>query len=363
MKKSFYDKYICLSWRSLFVFVLVMGGGAVICSALQKISTSDVHVPMIFVLAVLIISLLTDGYFFGILAAVVSVFGVNWAFTYPYMKLDFSGYGYPLTFVTMAAVGVAASTLGSRMREQQRLRVEAEREKMRANLLRSVSHDLRTPLTAISGSLSTVLDSPDMPVESRNELLTNARDDADWLYRMVENLLSITRISGDGAGEIVTSDEVLEEILADSANKFKTRNPGITVNLKVPDTVLFVSMDAMLIEQALMNLLDNAVIHGETTTEIGITAEDCGEMVSICVADNGKGIDPAIVGRLFDGSIEPDGKTAGDNNRFMGIGLAVCRTIIEAHGGTISARNLPAGGAEFRIVLPKTKGEDYNEYT
>ena len=192
------------------VFFVTMGLTSVVCQTLKGVSSSDVHVPMIFVLAVLIVSLLTDGYFYGALAALVSVVGVNWAFTYPFFMLDFSIYGYPLTFMTMLAVGFAVSTLTSRVKEQERIRLESEKEKMRANLLRSISHDLRTPLTSISGSISAVLENGGSLGETQcKELLQDAKGDADWLCRMVENLLSITRISGDDVRGIQKEDEAL----------------------------------------------------------------------------------------------------------------------------------------------------------
>ena len=334
-------EYFPLSWKGWIVFLLGMAAGSVICRLLQAVSTSDVHVPMIFVLMVLIISMLTDGYFYGTLAAVASVFAVNWAFTYPYMKLDFSVYGYPLTFITMLAVGVASSALASRLKEQQKLRLEAEREKTRANLLRSVSHDLRTPLTAISGSV-----------------LTNARDDAQWLYRMVENLLSITRISGTDT--ITKTDEVLEEVLSEAVLSFKKRNPDIQVSVSVPDDIIILPMDPMLIEQVVLNIMDNSVVHGVTTNHIFISAEDRGDYVLIRIADNGKGIERKILKRLFDGTLQFDGENGSDSNRFMGIGLQVCKTIVDAHGGVISAQNLPHGGAEFSFTIQKeTKKDEY----
>ena len=350
-------EYFPLSWKGWIIFILCMAVGCVICLLLQTVSTSDVHVPMIFVLMVLIISMLTDGYFYGILSAVASVFAVNWAFTYPYMKLDFSVYGYPLTFITMLAVGIASSTLASRLKEQQKLRLEADREKTRANLLRSVSHDLRTPLTAISGSVSAVLeDDGSLAEEDRRELLIHARDDAQWLCRMVENLLSITRING--SGEITKTDQVLEEVLSEAVQSFKKRNPDVQVSISVPEEVLFIPMDATLIEQVLLNIMDNSVQHGVTTDRIDISAVDCGKYVTISVADNGKGIPPRILSHLFDGLLSFDTADISDSTRFMGIGLAVCKTIIEAHGGTNSAH----GGAEFFFTLKKSGKTDY-EYT
>ena len=109
----FLKKYFPMSAKGWLIYFVAMGLASALCALLQKVSTSDVHVPMIFVLMVLIIALMTDGYFYGFLAAVTSVIAVNWAFTYPYAELNFTIYGYPLTFVTMLAVGFAVSTLAA----------------------------------------------------------------------------------------------------------------------------------------------------------------------------------------------------------------------------------------------------------
>lgn len=162
--------YLPILPKGWIVFFAVMVLESTICKILMEISSSDVHVPLIFVLAVLIISLLTDGYFFGILASVASVFTVNFAFTFPYAKMDFSIYSYPLTFITLLTVGCAVSILTTR------LRAESEREKLRANLLRAVSHDLHTPLTSIYGSISAVIDrESSLPSSQKRELLESAR--------------------------------------------------------------------------------------------------------------------------------------------------------------------------------------------
>lgn len=335
------------------ITIAVVSVACILCSTIKHISSSDPYVPMIFVLAVLIISLLTDGYFYGVLTSFVSVIVVNWAFTYPYMKLDFSIYGYSTTFLTMLAVSLVISTLTTRVHEQEKLRHDTEQAQLRANLLRAVSHDLRTPLTSIIGSISAVIDGGKaLSEEQKVEMLTDAKEDAEWLVRMVENLLSITRITGSTEPNIQKSPELIEEIVGDCVTKFKKRNPDVALKVNVPDTPLMVSVDAMLIEQVLMNLMDNAVHHAEGMTELCVNVTQRKRFAQVAVSDNGKGLDPYILDDIFKGQLVSNDGTSPDSNKFRGIGLAVCKSIITAHGGKISADNKPTGGAVFTFTLP-----------
>lgn len=344
-----------LCGQGWLVYILAMAAASVLCLLLQRVSTSDVHVPLVFVLAVLVVALLTRGYFYGLLAALTSVFAVNYAFTEPYYKMDFTAYGYPLTFMTMMAVGCAVSALTSLMQERQRLRAESEREKVRANLLRAVSHDLRTPLTGISGSLTAVLENRgELNEEQMRTLLTDAREEADWLCRMVENLLSVTRIGDGPSGRIHKQEELPEEVIGAAVLAFRKRNPELPVQVSVPEEPVFVPMDPVLIQQVLGNLMENAVAHGGHVSAIELRAEMEPGQLRITVADDGCGIDKALLEHLFDGS-RP---LHDDTGRGMGIGLTVCRTIVEAHGGRISARNRPEGGAAFSFTLPTGETED-----
>ena len=353
------SEYFPMSVKGWIVFLLAMLTACGTSLLLRSAPSTDVYVPLIFVLAVLITAIMTDGYFYGILASFTSVVAVNWAFTYPYMKINFSIYGYPLTFLTMLAVGFAVSTLTSRLKEQEKIKSESESEKMRANLLRAISHDLRTPLTSISGSIGVVLDdNGSLTEQQRRELLTGAKDDAEWLCRMVENLLSITRMTDGQTGKLKMQDEMLEEVISETVINFKKRNPGIEVSVSVPDTLFFVPMDAMLIEQVLLNLMDNAAVHGQTTTKVAITVTAAGGFAEITVTDNGRGIDRKLEEHLFDEVLPFSGVKSDDSSRFMGIGLSVCRTIVQAHGGSIQAANLPHGGAQFKFTLP-LGGEEY----
>ncbi len=339
--------------RNWLIFLAVLGVAWVLCSSLSRVGTTDSFVPMVFILAVLIISLMTDGYFYGILASLISVIGVNYAFTFPYMKLNFSIYGYPITFLTMLAVSIVISTLTTRTREQEKLRHEAAQAKLRADLLRAISHDLRTPLTSIIGVIDTVMNEDEhLSHTEKVVLLSDAKQDAEWLVRMVENLLSITRIGGSEQASIEKSPELIEEILSECIAKFKKRHSDVNLKVSIPDEPLMVNVDAMLIEQVIMNLLDNAIKHAEGMTELWLDVKCIGKQASVSVSDNGTGFDPAIIPVLFRGQIDPEDGKSYDSNRFRGIGLAACHAIVTAHGGTISAANRPEGGAVFTFTVP-----------
>lgn len=325
---------------------------SVVCALLTHVGDSDSAVPMVFVLAVLLIARLTNGFLFSLLASIVSVIGVNYAFTYPYLEFNFTITGYPLTFVTMFAVSFVVGMLTERVKRQERIKAEAETEKMKANLLRSVSHDLRTPLTAIIGSSSAVLENYDkFSDEVKKDLISHVRDDAQWLVRLVENMLSITRFN-EQTVQICKVPQAAEEIAAEAVGKFKKRFNAIPVRVSVPDELLMIPMDATLIEQVLINLMENVVIHaqGATEIELRITKEDGHALFS--VLDNGAGIDPAVLPKLFEEMFPHAGELRGDGRRSMGIGLSVCMSIIRAHGGEMKARNRKKGGACVSFTLP-----------
>lgn len=330
---------------------LVLAAAAVLCALLRMIDTSDVYVALIFECAVVLVSRLTSGYLFGLLASVLGVVGVNWIFTYPYMQLNFTISGYPLTFLVMLVVSIVVSTLTTQIKQQEKLRAEAEKEKMRGNLLRAVSHDIRTPLTAIMGGIDAILENGDrLSAQTRQSLLENMRDEATWLVGVVENLLSVTRISG--ASTIKKELEAGEEILGAAAMKFRRHYPDTEVQISAPDSLLMIPMDAILIEQVLINLMENAVQHGKTTTLVSLRLyADSGAAV-FEVADNGQGIALTLLPHLFDGYLTRDQEVIADQRRSMGIGLSVCSSIVQAHGGKMHAYNLKTGGAMLQFTLP-----------
>ena len=202
------------TWHDFGIFLSMLSFATILCYFLRTIDDSDVYVALIFELTVVLVSRFTDGYLFGLLSSVVGVIGINYIFTFPYYQLNFTISGYPLTFLVMLIVSVVVSTLTTQIKQQEKIRAEAEKEKMRGNLLRAVSHDIRTPLTSIVGGVSTLLDSGDQLDEAtRTQLLENIRDESNWLVSVVENLLSVTRMTGEQT-KIKKEMEAGEEVLS-----------------------------------------------------------------------------------------------------------------------------------------------------
>lgn len=345
-------------WASLGFTIFILG----ICTGLAFLMFSNAgdgtaNIALIYALGLIFTTLNTSGYSFGLLFAVFSVICINFFFSYPYFKPNFTMSGYPVTFLVMLIIFMITTTITMQMKQQSRLLVErekllmeAEKEKMRANLLRAVSHDLRTPLTGIIGASSSYLENEaDLSREEKRELVQNIQSDADWLLHMVENLLSVTRINAQTAN-VTKSLESVEEVVSEAVIQIRKRLPEAEIKVSVPDEVLMIMMDAILIQQVIMNLLENAVIHAGSTRPIEIMVKKEGDKVSFHVVDYGVGIQEERMSTLFDGSTyAPTNRV--DGSRGMGIGLSICKTIVLAHGGTIGARN-HAQGAEFYFTLP-----------
>lgn len=317
----------------------------------QRLSQTDMLVPMYFVLGVFLISVMTSGYRWGVAASGVGVLAVNYAFTFPYFEVNFSIPVNLFSAVVMLIVAIVTCALTTKIKHAEKIKADSERETMRANLLRAVSHDLRTPLTTIYGSSAMLLENFDrFPAEDRMNLLRGIRDDAQWLVGMVENLLSVTRLD-DGELRLNKTETVLEELVDTVLVKFRKRCPEQPVEVTIPADFLSIPMDAVLIGQVLTNLLENAVIHasGMTRLELLVTRE--ADHVRFTVRDDGCGIAPDRLADLFSGYLGSSDRQGDSSRRNMGIGLSVCATIIKAHGGRIAARNRPGGGAEFTFTL------------
>ena len=288
------------------------------------------YVYMIFLLDVFLTALLTEGFFFSLIISIFAVLSVDYIFTPPYWNVSFTLSGFPLTFLVTMTISVVTGIV-----------------------TRAVSHDIRTPLTGIVGATNVLLEQENtLTPEQCHELIRNANEEAQWLIRIVENLLSITRIGGDEA-KVNKTPEAAEEIIEGAVGKFTRRwGTDIPVEVHLPEEFLLVPMDPLLMEQVLTNLMENAVLHGKTTRHITVTLCRSGDWARFIVEDDGQGIAPDRLEHLFDGTLQGQ---QGDRGRSMGIGLSVCRTVVRAHGGRIRGENRTEGGARFTVELPLDK--------
>ena len=495
------------SVKTLFLLILF----TLIAYVFHILTAENTSIAIVYILCVLLVSRLTSGYTWGIIASLFGVIGVNYLFTYPFLELNFSLSGYPVTFIGMLTISLITSTLTTHIKQQakmtalreeslnklnkinkqllmadsisqiielvlhyvvssykvscifytddpirdlapvtkmvdgededifssyaekanahlayitqvpmglqhsemtsaclylpitshgmirgilglsckadpdfeqnhlsflrlmlpqvalaferqtlsdnhQRLAIENEKEKMRANLLRAISHDLRTPLTSMIGASATYLENTMLLDESeKTELITHIHEDSNWLLHMVENLLSVTRID-KGTAKVKKTLEPLEEVISESISRVKKRYSKASIKVSVPDEFIMVPMDATLIEQVIINLIENALKYAHSTQPIELSATKEDDIIKVQVLDYGVGIRKDRLNTLFDGySSNPN--ESSDASKGMGIGLSICKTIIRAHSGDIWAKNLEQGAA-FTFTLP-LEGDDY----
>ncbi len=501
------SRNLFLSWQDSVKTLLIIVAATIISLMLQALNISDQNIIMVYILSVLIISRVTVGYLYGVLASCLTVLVFNYFFTIPYYTLHAIQEGYPITFVIMLLVALITSALTVRIKtqarlaverehrtevlyeinkkllasrdfletielinaymvkifgrsaifysqdpedhdsetflqsaldgdatflkseseravahwvfmnkkcagagtdtlmgarafympiiarskvlgviglscvngvlnqnnrlflrmiasqvemalerhylsnEQRRILVESEKEKMRSNLLRGISHDLRTPLTGILGASSAILESGNiMDQETQETLINNIKEDSQWLIRMVENLLSVTRIN-EGPMNVAKTPEAAEEIVAEAISRIRKRFTSRKITVKVPEVLLIVPMDGTLIEQVLINLLENAIKYSPEDSVIAVEVKKSDHEAVFEVSDQGKGITDQDFPYLFETYV-PDGKRSSDSSRGMGIGLSICHSIVKAHQGKIEAENKAQGGAVFRFTLP-----------
>ncbi len=235
--------------------------------------------------------------------------------------------------------------------EKERAAVLAKNEQLRANMLRAISHDLRTPLTAISGNASNLLSNgADFDEDTRRQLYSDIYDDSLWLINVVENLLSVTRIE-DGRMALRPSAELVEEIVTEALNHVGRGRTDHVITFTCKDEWLMARADARLIVQVVVNIVDNALKYTPSGSHIDITAAREDDKVAVTIADDGPGVPPEVGERVFDMFFSGSNRAA-DSRRSLGLGLALCRSIITAHGGIISLSQNQPHGAVFRFTLP-----------
>ncbi len=337
--------------RDFAITVITLCLAFIVSLLFQYVFEVREHVTTLFVFAVFLISFFTNGYAYGIIAALIGMLATNYAFTFPFFSFNFIIPVNMISAIVMIIISIFTSTLVTRLKHQEAIRAESEKEYMRANLLRAVSHDLRTPLTTIYASSTALLEnSSSLSDEHKCRITEGIKEDSEWLIRMVENMLSVTRIDS-GIVKIIKTPTVLDELIDSVILKFKKRYPSQEVLIEIPDEMIIIPMDAILIEQVLVNLLENSVQHAYDMTKLCLRVRTSDNIAIFEVEDNGIGIAPEHMRNIFNGYYVQREESADSQRKNAGIGLSVCATIIKAHEGEISAENVKTGGALFRFTL------------
>ena len=338
--------------------------GILIAATLVGLLFSGLKIPeaniiAVYILGVLIISIITSSWMYSFLASVISVLAFNFLFTIPRFTLRAYDPSYPVTFGIMFLVALITGSLASRMKEYARESAQAamqiEKEQLRADLLRSISHDLRTPLTSISGNASNLLSNEnEFSQETRMQIYGDIYDDSMWLIKLVENLLSVTRIE-DGRMDLRMSAELMDEVIAEAMRHTDRNRDGRKIEVSSDEEFILGKMDARLIVQVVINLVDNAVKYTPEGAQIRIHTGKKDGMVVVSVSDTGPGIPDEQKSKVFD-MFYTGTNRAADGRRSLGLGLGLCRSIIRAHGGEIWVSDNKPQGAVFTFTLPAEEG-------
>ena len=255
--------------------------------------------------------------------------------------------------IVLSLVGECALALENlfNAKEKELAAVLAENEQLRANLLRAISHDLRTPLTAISGNASNLIsNASSFDEQTKLSIYNDIYNDSMWLINLVENLLSITRLE-EGRMNLNFTAELIDEVVAEAVKHVHMRQGGQKITVVHKDEFLLAKMDTRLIIQVIINILDNAIKYTPKDSMITITTEKQKDKAIISIADNGAGIPDELKERVFDMFYTGANKMA-DSRRSIGLGLALCKSIISVHGGEIFVKDNVPSGAIFTVTLP-----------
>lgn len=301
--------------NTLFTLTLLGIATALAFLFFSFVSENTANIALLYIIAQILIARYTNGYLHGLFSSVFSVICINFFFTYPFFRLNFTSSGYPVTFIGMLIITLLTTATTSSLLSDGSILSDAE----------------------------------------KRELLENIENDSSWLLNMVENLLSVTRINDTVTHQVNKTPEIVEEVVAEAVQRLKKRFPSASIIVHVPTDYLLIPMDAILIEQVLINLLENALIHSGSSHSPELTVTDHPDHVTFCVKDFGHGLNPDVIPDIFSGICHNTGSV--DSHKSMGIGLSICKTIIDAHNGYIEAKN-HTNGALFLFTLPKEEEEN-----
>ncbi len=346
--------------RELLVTLLLLCAATGLCQLFYKLHFTEANIITVYILDVLLVSLFTKNLSCCVISSLATVLLFNFLYTEP--RLTFHAYeaGYPatlaITLISSLITGTLAIENSHNASERERASALARTEQLRSSLLRSISHDLRTPLTSISGNADNLLSNYDnLDDESRRQIFTDIYDDALWLIGLVENLLSVTRIEGESM-QLHIHPELVAEVIDEAMAHLDRRADLHQIRVELQDDLLLAKMDTRLIMQVLINLLNNAIAYTPEGSHITVSARKDGGQICIQVEDDGPGIADELKEKVFEMFFTGDNRVA-DNRRSLGLGLPLCKAVVSAHGGEIRLTDRSPHGCCFRFTLPSAEVE------
>lgn len=323
---------------------------------LDYLKVPDLNFLIVYILGIVPVALLSSWIAVPVVYSALAVIIYDLLFVSPRYALDVSDQSYLLTFFLMIAIGVSVSLISFQMKaglsrsqklneEKMRLVASSEAERSKTNFLRSISHDLKTPLTVISGGADLLLGN--LSEIERNEVIIEIRDQSLFAGKLIDDLLILTKLE-NGSLSINKEEVPVEEVIGQSIRNVSSKKGNRIITVNLPKDLLLVSMDQTLITQVLTNILSNAIRHTSDTGKISLSVFDSGKGMIFRLINNGEAIDKAVLPMIFDMFDNHKGPSPDE----IGLGLTVAKAIVVAHGGTIEARNSP-DGVVFEFVLPK----------
>lgn len=332
-----------------------------ICFLLDYFKINDLNFLIIYILGILLTSVLTKHFVYSVILSIVSVLGYNFFFTVPRYTFNVDDHMYIVTFVLMFAIGLVISSITFQLKkslaqvtalniEKIKLKNDAEKEQIKATLLKSISHDLRTPLTTIKNGAKLIYEKTDLDINDRQEILNDIISKSEWTVKIIENLLSLTRINSEKL-TVKKSKEALEEIVPQAVRTVNGLLGNRKIHYEMPEEMLLIPMDAVLIIQVISNILSNAIKHTNDNGNIWIKVWNTGKNTVFRIVNDGLLIREEDLPHLFEMYYTTEDYSTGG----IGLGLTICKLIVTAHGGQIEARNSDKK-VVFEFTLPMETG-------
>lgn len=342
--------------RSIGITALILAVCTCIGFGFVALNFHQINTILVYITGVVLIAMWTQGRYYSMAGSVCTVVLFNYFFAKPYFSLVAEA-EYFATFFVMLLVSflISSLTINIKKKTEEAARSEemAKQEALRANLLRSISHDLRTPLTGISGNADMLIKHGDELSEStKMEIYEAINDDSRWLINLVENLLSITRI--DDNVHVNAQDGIVQEIIDEALHHIDAASANYNIEKHYTDDPLWAKMDHKLMMQVIINIVNNAIKYTPVGSNIDICADKIDNNIEIRIADNGRGIQDSAKTKIFE-KFYSDGKLNGDSRRGLGLGLYLCQLIMQSHMGSIKVTDNQPHGAVFVLNLPASE--------